>query len=35
MILAPLDPVDRLAESGSVYVWRRKHLRVVETRSES
>jgi hypothetical protein len=34
-ILAPLDQVDRLAEAGSVYVRKRKHLRVIEKRAES
>ena len=30
-ILAPHDPVERLAKSRTAHVWRRKHLRVVET----
>ena len=30
-ILAPLDPVERL--SGTVVVWKRKHLRVIEKRA--
>ena len=33
-ILAPRDLVEELAESGSVYVSRRQHLRVIEKRAE-
>ena len=29
-ILASIDQVDRLAESGAVRVWNHKHLRVIE-----
>jgi hypothetical protein len=34
-MLAPLDLVQRLAEGGAVYVWKRKHLRVIEKRAQS
>ena len=34
-ILAPVDPVERLAETGTVVVWKRKHLRVIEKRATS
>ena len=33
-ILSPLDAVEQLVESGSVVVWKRKHLRVIEKRAE-